>query len=329
LRSFGKVLGRVILIVALVIGALVFFFPPERVERSGPFAADLSDVDAYLAAREAAFDDITPGTEARISWAGEPGEVTPVSIVFLHGFSATSEEIRPVPDHVAEALGANLLFTRLRGHGRDGAALADATSSEWVEDTAEAMAIGRAIGEDVLIIGVSTGATLAAIAATEPDMAENVAGIVMVSANFRLAHPVTRLLDAPGAALWAPLIAGPERGFEPENEGHATYWTTRYPTRAIFSLAAAMREARDRSYAQVDIPLLMVFSHEDRVVSARAALRATASWGGPVTHAPQTLPDEGVDPYAHIIAGDILSPAMTDAVAELIADWARPVLSPR
>lgn len=323
MRRFAQALAGIV----VAVGALALFVPSERALRQGPFTGDLSDPEAYLAAREAAFGDITPGVEARILWAAERGAETPVSVLFLHGFSATSEEIRPVPDNVAAHLGANLVFARLRGHGRDGEALAEATASDWIADTAEALAVARAVGDKVIVIGVSTGATLAAIAATEADMAQDIAGIAMVSANFRLAHPATRLLDWPGAELWAPWIAGAERSFEPQNEDHGRYWTTRYPTRATFSLAAVMRAARARDYTQVDIPLLMVYAREDQVVSA-AALEAIAEvWGGPVQMAPQTLPDTDIDPFAHVIAGDILSPAMTEPVSRLIQDWATEILS--
>jgi hypothetical protein len=50
-------------------------------------------------------------------------------------------------------------------------------------------------------------------------------------------------------------------------------------------------------------------------------------WGGPVTLAPQTLPAEGADPFHHVIAGDIMSPAMTDTAVATILDWAAVALT--
>ena len=58
-------------------------------------------------------------------------------------------------------LGANLFYTRLTGHGQDGAAMAEGSVNAWINDYAEAMAIGRAIGDKVVVIGTSTGASLA------------------------------------------------------------------------------------------------------------------------------------------------------------------------
>ena len=58
-----------------------------------------------------------------------------------------------------------------------------------------------------------------------------------------------------------------------------------------------------------------------RVVRAEATRAAAEAWGGPVTLAPQTLPETGADPFHHVIAGDILSPAMTAPVTQTILDW--------
>jgi len=74
------------------------------------------------------------------------------------------------------------------------------------------------------------------------------------------------------------------------------------------------------------VPVLAVFSDRDQVVSAEATRGFLADWGGPVTLAPQELPDTGADPYSHVIAGDILSPAMTESVTDIILDWTADIL---
>ena len=123
-----KVATKIIICVVVVLGALWIFGPREPASLQIDYRriAIPDDVDAYLSTAEARFDDIVPGTHKRVSWFGIPGEKTPVAIVYIHGFSASSEELRPVPDLVAKALGANLYFTRLTGHGRGSAAMAGA-----------------------------------------------------------------------------------------------------------------------------------------------------------------------------------------------------------
>ncbi|MDG3040809.1 alpha/beta hydrolase [Roseicyclus marinus] len=311
--------------VALVLALGFAVLPRERVEVGA--LPDFEDAAAFLAAREGAYDDIRPGEAARIVWAGEEGAVTPLSIVYLHGFSAGTEEIRPVPDRVAEALGANLIYARLAGHGRSGAAMAEARAGDWVQDTALFLEIGRRLGERVLVIGTSTGGTLAAWAMSDPAMALDVAGVVLVSPNFAVANRAGFLLEQPLARHWIPLVAGAERRFEPLNAGQAAHWTTQYPTVATVSLGTLLRELRARDLGAAVQPVLVLFADSDRVVSAPATRAAMARWGGPVTLAPVSLPGDGADPFHHVIAGDILSPAMTDEVVQTILDWAEVALA--
>jgi alpha-beta hydrolase superfamily lysophospholipase len=319
MRSAGRLLGRVLLGFALLAG-LFWLLPRETIEIPAT-PRQVDDPAARLAAREAAHDDIRPGAAARIRWAGAPGAPTGTVLLYLHGFSASAEEIRPVPDDVADALGANLVFARLAGHGRDGAAMAQPRAGDWIADTALFLAVARAVGDRVLVMGTSTGGTLAAWAMTEPDMAADVAGVILVSPNFALADPLGRLLEWPLARAWVPRVAGAERGFEPLNAGHAAHWTTAYPTVAAVSLGTLLREMRGRELGAARQPALVLFSDDDRVVSADATRAAAARWGGPVTLAPLSLPAEGADPLHHVIAGDILSPAMTAPVTRIILDW--------
>nr|WP_239025450.1 alpha/beta fold hydrolase [Roseibacterium persicicum] len=311
-----------ILLVLVILGGLMAGLGPREPAVRTPGAAPGQTADpAVLAAREAALPDIVPGAEARVVWAGEAGAVTPWSVLYLHGFSASSEEIRPVPDRVAAALGANLVFARLPGHGRSAEAMAEATAGDWLDDTDLMLDVARAVGERVLVIGTSTGGTLAAWAATEPDMADRIAGVVLVSPNFAVADPAGVLLEWPFAAVFVPWIVGPERGFEPLNEAQATYWTERYPSIATVRLGALLRELRGRDLGTAGMPVLVLFSEADSVVSVAATRAAAARWGGPVTLAPQVLPGTGVDPSAHVIAGDIVSPAMTGPVTDAILGW--------
>lgn len=322
MQAFGKWLGRVLLLL-VGIGLAVWLFAPREpvdVEISFQDSALGDDLDAYLKAVEAPFDDITQGVEKRIIWAGEAGAKTSLSIVYIHGFSATSEEIRPVPDMLATQLGANLFYTRITGHGRGGLAMVETVAGDWIEDTAEALAIGRRIGEEVIVISTSTGGTATAIAATNPALMKQVKGIVMVSPNFRVRSPAATLLEWPLARSWAALVAGAERSFDPENEGHAKYWTTLYPTTALVPMMALVKHARETDYAKVTTPVLMVFSDEDAVVSAETTRAISTKWGGAVTLAPRKLTSED-DPFNHVIAGDILSPAQTDGTVALIKDW--------
>lgn len=321
-------LGRLLLgLLALLVaaGAMAWAVGPRAPvahEIAFEAAALPEDLDAWLAAREARVPDLRPGADKRIVWAGAAGARTPVSVIYVHGFSASAEELRPVPDRVAADLGANLFFTRLAGHGRDGAAMADASAGDWVADMAEAMAIGRRLGERVIVIGTSTGGTLAALAAHEPALSEGLAGIVFVSPNFRIANPAAPLLTLPWARHWLPPLAGEERSFTAINSGHAAHWTTRYPSVAVLPVAALVAHVRRRDAGAATVPALFLYSEHDKVVSPAAVRRMFAEWGGPKRLVPFVMAP-GDDPYSHVIAGEILSPTQTDRAVAEILDWAR------
>lgn len=320
----GRRLGIALLVAVAAVAGLMALAPREPLDLVPVFdAARLpADLDTYLRDREAVVRGITPGTEKRILWAGAAGARTDWAVIYLHGFSATSEEIRPVPDRVAAGLGANLYFARLAGHGLAGERLAGPSVNDWMIDVAEALAIGKRIGRRVLVIATSTGGTLAAEAALQPALAREMDAIVLVSPNFGIRAPAAAILTWPHARAWAPVVAGRERCFEPVNEAHARFWTTCYPTEALFAMAALARHAAGADYSGVRIPALVLFAMADQVVSPVATQRVAAGWGGPVTLLPQIV-GAGDDPHSHVIAGDILSPSMTAPIAAAILDWAR------
>lgn len=319
-----KWLGRGIAgLVALV--ALAFVLAPrDRLPETPPFdAAQLgADLDGYLAQAEAGVANLREGSEKRIIWAGATGAKTAVSVVYLHGFSANRQEISPVAENVAAALGANVYFTRLTGHGQDGAAMATASVAHWMADAAEAMAIGRALGDRVIVIGTSTGATLATLMARDADMAQGLAGMVFVSPNFGVKSAAGKILDMPFAHVWGPWVAGAQRSFTPLNPDHAAQWTTAYPTAALFPMAQSVRLAKRVDHGAITTPLLALFSTNDQVVSPDATRAVLAAWGGPV-QVEERVMTAADDPYSHVIAGDIMSPTQTDETVAIITAWAK------
>lgn len=280
------------------------------------------DPDAYLARREAVFDDIESGARKRIIWAGQAGAKTPLSIIYLHGFSASAEETRPVADQVAQGLGANLYFARLAGHGRRPAAMALPLANDWMVDMAEAMAIGRALGDEVIVISTSTGGTIAALGALDDQIAARLKGIAFISPNFAIKNRAAALLTFPAARYWVPMITGKTRSFPTLNEGHAAHWTESYPTVALMPMAAIVKEARMADYSGVKTPALFIYSLEDQVVDEYETARIAARWGAKTTTRQLQL-GAGIDPLGHVIAGDIISPAGTEPAVSAILGWAR------
>ncbi|MDT8856633.1 alpha/beta fold hydrolase [Paracoccaceae bacterium Fryx2] len=223
MRRFGRLLGRILVFLLLAFLAIWLLAPDEPVDRVIGFESSTlgDDLDAWLAEQELQFSDIMPETGKRLVWAGSPGVRTPLAVIYVHGFSATWHEIAPVPQQVAAGLGANLFLTRLAGHGRGAAPMAEPVAGDWIEDMAEAMAIGRRLGERVLVIGTSTGGTLAVLAASDPALSQGLAGVVLVSPNFGVAGAAGFLLDLPLVRHWGPLLAGASQTFTPRSPDQA------------------------------------------------------------------------------------------------------------
>jgi hypothetical protein len=124
-------------------------------------------------------------------------------------------------------------------------------------------------------------------------------------------------LTLPFARVWSPWNAGREREWQPQNEAHGRYWTTRYPSAALVPMAAAVQAARNAGVGRITAPVLAIFRDADEVVDAAETRSLLARWGGAVTIL-NPEPVAGDDPQNHVIAGAILSPGSTPAVVEAI-----------
>ena len=274
-----------------------------------------ADVDAYLAAREATVGGIRPGEHKSVTWA-DPRVRTPtsLSLVYLHGFSADRHEVEPLVSDLGRALGANVYFTRLRGHGRDGPAMAEASAEDWLADVAEAVAVGGRIGGRVVLIGTSTGGTLATWAAARPEARERLAALVLISPNYGLRDRSSRLLLWPWGGLVARLAIGRERCFEAVNEQQTLHWTTCYPTSSLLPMVALARHVGSMDLSGVSVPALLVYSPDDLVVDARGTERVVSRLGSARTEV--LVVRRPGDPERHVLAGDILSPGTTESVRQ-------------
>jgi len=282
------------------------------------------DPEAYLERTEDKIPGIRDGLEKEIIWADPMIHAkTPISIVYIHGFSASKGELRPLADEVADGLDANLFYTRLKGHGQDGAAMATATVNDWINDYAEALAIGREIGDKVVVIATSTGAALAVQAAAQAEASDGVAAMALISPNFGVRASGSEILTWPWGRQIAELVIGKTRGFEPRNEMQAKLWTTSYPTSALLPMAALTDLGREAPVEQVKIPALFIFSDSDRITRQDLTREIAARWGAP--HELVAVDDTG-DPDNHVIAGDAISPVTTNFLAQRIVVWVRAIL---
>ncbi|PUB16227.1 alpha/beta hydrolase [Yoonia sediminilitoris] len=284
---------------------------------------DPKNITDYLRETEALVPNLRPGCEKRVIWAGAEGQKTRYVLLYVHGFSATGEELRPLPDLVAGHLGANIFFTRLDGHGQDGPAMARATFADWQQDMAEAFDIAAALGDEVVIMGCSTGCTLATLSLAQGRQA---AAVVHVSPNYGLTNRAAQmLLDMPYSRVWGKYLVGRERNFDPINAAHAKFWTTRYPTEAVSTMADAVRAVRGADLSTIRVPAFFAFNDADTVVNPVEIRKVIGRWGGDA-EALMITPQKGDDPNGHVMAGDIFSPGQTAPLVQQISAWSDRIL---
>ncbi|MFM1909131.1 MAG: hypothetical protein RLZZ591_2808, partial [Pseudomonadota bacterium] len=184
-RRVGWTLGTIVLLLVVVMlaGPRNAFGPDAPTPRAAP-PGEISLLEGWLKTNEATYADLRPGVAKQVIWQGQPGQKAPWAVVYLHGFTATRLETAPLAERVAEQLGASVFYTRLSGHGRSSPqALGEATAQDWLADTVEAVRIGRMLGDKVLVIACSTGATLATWLALHPELT-GADAYALVSPNY-------------------------------------------------------------------------------------------------------------------------------------------------
>lgn len=298
--------------------ALVLCFLLGPRSRARPRIRDVvlsGDLDAHFAAAEARIPGMRPGCAKGIRWANpEARGPTDLSIVYLHGYPASRDELAPVFDLVGDALGANVFYTRLAGHGADGEALGSVRADDWFEDANEAWAAGRRIGRRVVVVGTSTGAPLAAwLALNRPDAAM----LVMISPNFGAADRRAKLLLLPWGREIARLAMGRTYRLPGRTPEIRRIWTARPRSEALAEMSAVAAFGARLKLERLTVPTLLVYTSRDERVSLAAIRRACARIGSPVRRCVD-LPGA----HRHVLAGDCLSRRTTPVLVRTVVDFA-------
>jgi len=310
---------------AAVLGAAVLYSSgpaPLATDMPAPIIdGDPADWIAESERSVAVETPIVPGTEKRILWQDPAARTrTEYAVVYLHGFSATRQEIAPVGEMLAGALRANLFETRLRGHGLAECPLCGVSAEDWLADASEALAVGSAIGERIVLAGTSTGATLALAISGHPAFG-TVAALVLVSPNFAPADGRAELLTWPGGLMLAEMLVGETREWTPASRDQALYWATSYPTAAAVEMMRLVKYVRGRLPLALDVPVITFYSPSDAVVDVGRMRAGLARISAPSVRTVE-ISDTG-DPGRHVLAGNILAPQNNELLLRHILNFLR------
>ncbi|SDJ86062.1 Pimeloyl-ACP methyl ester carboxylesterase [Catalinimonas alkaloidigena] len=316
--------------IGMVLGAILFLWwigpkPPEpNLKTSLPTLPD--SLRQYVQRKESRQPNLKPDNQARIVWYDSTRK-TPWSVVYLHGFSASQAEGAPIHREFARRYGCNLYLARLFGHGlNEKEPLVDVTPENLVASAAEALAIGKRLGEKVLIMSTSTGGTLALILAA--DHPKDVNGIIAYSPNIDLHDEASWLLTRPWGLPLSRLVLGSNYYQFYGSDSVQYYWTTRYRSEALVSLKNLLEHTMTpETFQRVKAPFFLGYyykddEHQDDVVSVPAMLKMFDQLGTPANlKRKAAFPEAG-----HHVIGSRYTSADVEDVRQATYQFAEEVL---
>lgn len=219
----------------------------------------------YIQQREAAHR-LKPDNEARIIWANDSLKTkTEYALVYLHGFTASQAEGDPVHRNIAKKFGCNLYLSRLAEHGIDTTEpMINLTAENYWASAKEALAIGRQLGNKVILVGCSTGGTLALkLAADYPE----IASLVLLSPNIEINDPNAWLLNNPWGLQIARMVTGSKYlDSKDTRDIYRKYWTYHYRIEAAVALEELLETTMNKeTFKQVTQPVLLLYYYKDKV----------------------------------------------------------------
>ena len=274
-------IARFILIGILILGVVYLLGP--RVERPDltfvlPEAPkDLNALHEWVTEKEQAFSNIKPNNASQIIFYDSIPQKTQYSVLYLHGFSASSAEGDPVHKQIAQHFKANLYLPRLFGHGlAETEPMLDFTANAYWKSALEALAIAKHLGEKVIVLATSNGGTLALNLGHDPD----IVALALYSPNIAIYDPSAKLLSKPWGLQLARMAKGSKyHKFDDPKELQKQYWTTHYRMEALTHVQRLIDVSmKTATFKKIDIPVFMGYyyqndSLQDKVVSVPAMLK--------------------------------------------------------
>ncbi|MEM9075588.1 MAG: alpha/beta hydrolase [Bacteroidota bacterium] len=320
MKLFKKVLKGILILLLLLV--VVYFVGPKvenpDLDTSLPSVpSDLAALDNMIQTREQAILYIKEDNQSRIVWYDSIPQKTEYSIVYLHGWSASQEEGDPLHTETAKRYGCNLYLPRLAGHGlREKEPMLNLTANDLIVSAKEAIAIGKQLGNKVILMATSTGGTLALHLAKGD---QDIAGLILYSPNIEIYDENAKVLAGPWGLQLARMVKqGDYHEFE-ANEIKKKYWTTKYRVEALTHLQALVDQTMtEKTFKEVTQPVFMGYfykndSIQDKVVSVPAMLSMYDQLGTPAELKYKVAFPEVGD---HVIASHITSKDLASVAKE-------------
>ena len=273
-----------------------------------PTVASTNTLDSYITEMEAPYK-IKPNNQAKIIWADSSKTQTDYAIVYLHGFSASQMEGDPVHQKIAKQFHCNLYLARLAEHGINSTEdLMNLTAENYWESAKLAYAIGKQIGKKVILMGTSTGGTLALqLAANYPE----IAGLILYSPNIEIFEPSAQLLNNPwGLQIGRTILKSNYVDIQYTDSAYPKYWNTHYRIEALVALQNLIEATMlESTFKKIQQPTLALYyykdeAQQDNVVKVSAIQKMMQQIATPTNlKMEMAMPNTG----NHVIASPIVS----------------------
>ena len=265
-------------VLAVVVGVAVMGPRPAAGTLSGQLpmvTTNLIALEQEINQREAANPQVKPDNQARIVWADSTKkEKTPYSMVYLHGFGASQGEGAPVHTMLAERYGCNLYLARLKEQGIESdSAFKSLTAENLLASAREAVAIGYALGERVIVVATSTGGALGLVIAGEDS---NLAGLVLYSPLIAPYDEQLYMLNRPWGVQMMETSLGADHLINERTGLAKQYWSHYYHINGYVTLAVLVDETmNEETFRRVKCPVFLGYYYkneeeQDNVVSVAA-----------------------------------------------------------
>lgn len=232
----------------------------------------------------------------------------PVGVLLSHGFTGTTQSIRPWAEHL-HAAGLTVVAPRLPGHGTRWQDLNRTGFADWYGEVERAFDGLHERCTSVFAMGLSMGGTLALRLAEE--RGGQLAGLVVVNASL-----ATERKDARLAPLLARVVASrPGIASDVKKPGVTELAYARTPLRAFVSLQRAWPVVQ-ADLSRITCPVLVYRSRVDHVVepvSGRVLLEGLA--GG-------TVEERVLEDSYHVATLDHDAPTIFDGSLEFVRSHA-------
>jgi pimeloyl-ACP methyl ester carboxylesterase len=252
---------------------------------------------------------IKPDNQARIIWHDSSHRKTEYAIIYLHGFSASQKEGDPVHQLFAKNFGCNLYLSRLADHGIDTTETLLLFTADRVWNSAkEALAIGQALGEKVIVMSTSTGGTLALMLAAK--FPNHVHALINLSPNIQLKDPAAFILNDPWGLQIARMVVGGDSRMTDATKEESAYWNAEYRLESLVQLEELVESGlSDETFKAISQPSLTLYYYKNEIeqdpqVKVSAMLDMHDKLGTPASSkVAKAIPNAG----AHVIGSSLTS----------------------